>query len=219
MVIHGEVAWSNLAVAMTAWTSDVFRRNKNEGSPGNKMIAHNQASCPHHSGTTMELEERVTSQAEEERTETSTERAQYATESPTDAIKTSHLKRLPIWWSHNVRFNLEQDAPGGNPRDYLALERTFLAWFRMSLALISFGVVITQLFVLKDVDPKKGKILGATMSGGGIIVLLLGCVRYFEQQSLLTKGKALSGGWHHQLLMIVLLLILITLFVIVIVDS
>ena len=169
----------------------------------------------------MELEERVTSssQAEGERTETSGERVQNATESPMDAVKTSHLKRLPIWWSHNVRFNLEQDALGGDPRDYLALERTFLAWFRTSLALISLGVIVTQLFVLKDVDPKRGKILGATLSGGGTIILLLGCLRYFEQQRLLTKGKALSGGWHHQLLILVLLLILMTLFVIVIVDS
>ena len=114
--------------------------------------------------------------------------------------------------------NLERGAPGGDPRDYLALERTFLSWFRTSGALITFGVTISQLFILKDVDPKKGKILGAIMTCGGIIVLLLGCVRYFKQQRLLTQGKALSGGWHHQILIITLLLILITLFVVVIVD-
>ena len=86
------------------------------------------------------------------------------------------------------------------------------------MALISFGVIITQLFVLRDVSPKKGKILGVIMACGGIIVTLLGCIRYFEQQRLLVLGKALSGGWHHQILIVTLMSILITLFVMVIID-
>lgn len=167
----------------------------------------------------MELEEYVASQVEEERMEASPVSAQFGIERPTAAIKTSHIKPLQDWWSQNVRLNLEHGALGGDPRDYLALERTFLGWLRTSVALISLGVVITQLFVLKDVDPTKGKILGVIMSCGGIIVILLGCFRYLNQQRLLTRGKALSGGWHHQVLIIVLLLILLTLFVIVLVDS
>lgn len=201
---------------MVAWTRNPFRQRQTEESPGNDISAHSQAS--HHSRNIVELEERVTGQVEEERTETSTERARNAPESPTNAINTSHIKRLQEWWSQSVRLDLERGAPGGDPRDYLALERTFLSWFRTSGALISFGVIITQLFILKDVDPKKGKILGAIMTCGGIIVLLLGCVRYFKQQRLLEQGKALSGGWHYQVLIISLLLILITLFVVVIVD-
>ncbi|KAM0806138.1 hypothetical protein BDR22DRAFT_796780, partial [Usnea florida] len=84
--------------------------------------------------------------------------------------------------------NLEHGPPGADPRDYLALERTFLGWVRTSVTLVSFGVVITQLFILKDLDPKKGKVLGVIMSCGGILVVLLGCVRYFRQQKLLTQG-------------------------------
>lgn len=202
---------------MAGWTRKLFRPKQNEESPGNDISGRSQAS--HRLGTAIELEERVTSQVEEDRTETSSERAQNASESPTDGTNISHIKELQVWWSHNVRLNLEHGARGGDPRDYLALERTFLGWLRTSVALISFGVVVTQLFVLKDVDPKKGKILGVVMSCGGIIVLLLGCVRYFKQQRLLTQGKALSGGWHHQLLIMTLLLILMTLFVIVIVES
>lgn len=167
----------------------------------------------------MELEDRITSQVGDEQTEMSPERAQNATASSANGMNTRNIKRLQVWWSHNVHLNLERGAPGGDPRDYLALERTFLGWFRTSVALISFGVLITQLFILKDVNPKRGKIRGIIISGGGIIVLLLGCVRYFELQRLLTQGKALSGGWHHQVLIVLLLLVLITLFVIVIVDN
>ena len=181
------------------------------------ISGHSQAS--HTSGTTIELEERVTNQVEEDWAETSLESAINATDNPTNAINTSHIKRLQQWWSHNVRLNLEHGAPRGDPRDYLALERTFLDWFRTSVALISFGVIITQLFILKDVNPKKGKVLGLFMACGGIIVILLGCVRYFEQQRLLAQGKALSGGWHHQVLIVTLMLVLITLLVMVTVDG
>ena len=192
-------------------------RKQSEESPGNEVSDMGEAS--HRLQSTIELEERVTRRREEEQTETSTERVENATESATNGIKTSHLKRLQFWWSHNIRLNLEHGAPGGDPRDYVALERTFLGWLRTSVALISFGVATTQLFILKDVDPKKGKILGVIMSCGSIIVVLTGCIRYFKQQRLLTQGKALSGGWHHQVLITVLFLILVTLFVIVIVET
>ena len=183
------------------------------------MSGHSQANHTSTFGTTIELEERVTNQVEEDRTLESAPNA-TDTENATNGINTSHIKRLRHWWSHNVRLNLEHGAPGGgDPRDYLALERTFLGWFRTSVSLISFGVIITQLFVLKDVNPKKGKILGVIMACGAIIAILLGCIRYFEQQRLLAKGKALSGGWHHQLLIVTLMLILITLLVMIIVDG
>ena len=204
---------------MAAWTRTPFRRKRPKESPSNDVSRNNQAS--QRPETAIELDERNTSLVEEGHTETSPERAPTATESPTstEGIRTSHTKRLRNWWSHNVRLNLVHGEPGGDPLDYLALDRTFLGWFRTSVALISFGVVITQLFVLKDLGTKKGKILGVIMSCGGIIVVLLGCVRYFKQQRLLMQGKALSGGWHHQVLILVLLSILITLFVFVIVDT
>lgn len=190
-------------------------RNKERGGNDTDISGHSHAS--HSPGTTIELEERVTNQVGQNRT---LESAPNATDTATNGINTSHIERLRNWWSHNVRLDLEHGAPGGgDPRDYLALERTFLGWFRTSVSLISLGVIITQLFVLKDVDPKKGKILGAIMTCGGVIVILLGCVRYFEQQRLLAKGKALSGGWHHQLLIVTLMLILITLLVMIIIDG
>ena len=204
---------------MAPWTHNSSQPRQIDESPGTKMFGQSEAN--RHLGNTFELEESFRSQVqEEEPTETLAESAQNATQIHTASVKKkSHIKQLGDWWSHNIRLNLEHGAPGGDPRDYLALERTFLGWFRTSVTLISLSVIITQLFVLKDVDPTKGKVLGVILSCGGIIVLLLGCVRYFEQQRLLAQGKALSGGWHHQVLIILLLMILMALFVIVIVDA
>ena len=198
---------------MATWTSNPFRHQ----NPRNEIAGHNQAS--RRLGTIIELETRATRRVEGERTETPQVGPQINIGDSTTDHPTSRITRLQAWWSHNIRLNLEHGPPGADPRDYLALERTFLGWFRTSVTLISFGVVITQLFILKDLDPKKGRILGVIMSCGGILIVLLGCVRYFRQQKLLTQGKSLSGGWHHHILLTLLLLILVTLFVFVIVDS
>ncbi|MCJ1451539.1 hypothetical protein MMC28_001878 [Mycoblastus sanguinarius] len=174
------------------------------------------------SGVTIELQERVTSITEDGATDTLSENR--LTEPNTDAnpaMATSYSKRLRIWWSHNVSTVVEhtsQGLTGGDPRDYLALERTFLGWIRTSVALVSFGVVITQLFILHKVDPTKGIILGAIISFGGILGVVLGCERYFRHQRLLVKGKALSGGWHGPAMLLLLVGLLLTLFVIVLVE-
>ncbi|KAF7716310.1 Uncharacterized protein PECH_002824 [Penicillium ucsense] len=44
--------------------------------------------------------------------------------------------------------SLELDNKGSVARDHLALERTFLAWLRTSLAFASIGIAVTQLFRL-----------------------------------------------------------------------
>ena len=174
----------------------------------------------HNSGTEIELSESVPSQIPAQQTQTSPQRAAESATDGTDTTNSHHTQPLRSWWSHTISLTLSHGTPGGPDfRDYLALERTFLSWFRTSVALISFGVVITQLFVLRNVDPKKGKILGALMTCGGIMVLLLGCVRYFRQQKLLTQGKALSGGWHHWSLTVVMSAVLMALLVVVIVDA
>ncbi|KDN44547.1 hypothetical protein K437DRAFT_236442 [Tilletiaria anomala UBC 951] len=113
---------------------------------------------------------------------------------------------------------------GSVARDHLALERTFLAWLRTSLGLVSLGIAITQLFKIPELvmnpddDPsylhveadqdqvadsfllpgpgmqlqdlqKLGKPIGASFVALGIVVLLLGCFRFFRVQTLLIGGK------------------------------
>ena len=137
-------------------------------------------------------------------------------------IDSDYINKLKHWWSDNISLVLDHNShgpSGGDPRDYLALERTYLGWFRTSVAIGSFGVVVAQLYILQALDPGKGKILGGLLSCGAIVTSLLGCIRYFRQQRLLTQGKTLAGGWHVTIFMVVLLATFLTLFVIVILES
>ncbi|KAI9767800.1 MAG: hypothetical protein M1840_005481 [Geoglossum simile] len=105
--------------------------------------------------------------------------------------------------------SVELDNKGSVARDHLALERTFLAWLRTSLAFASIGVAITQLFRLNTTlagDTSQppgaqhlrqvGKPLGATFLAIAIVVLFIGFQRYFESQYWIIKGKfpASRGG-------------------------
>ena len=175
----------------------------------------------------MELEERrhgsSSTTGHEEGRETWQERATALHTGRRQAeIDSDYINKITHWWSHNVSLVLDHDTHGpsrGDPRDYLALERTYLGWFRTSVAVGSFGVVVAQLFILKALDPGKGKILGALLSGGAIVTSLLGCTRYFRQQRLLTQHKTLAGGWHVTIFLVVLFTAFMTLFVIVILES
>ncbi|KAM0462555.1 hypothetical protein ACHAPV_004033 [Trichoderma viride] len=110
----------------------------------------------------------------------------------------------PSWTKETFRKfqSLELENKGSVARDHLALERTFLAWLRTSLAFASIGVAVTQLFRLNtdsasanrvDFDhtklQKMGRPLGATFLVISIVTLLLGCKRYFHAQEWILKGK------------------------------
>ncbi|EKM75526.1 hypothetical protein AGABI1DRAFT_25958, partial [Agaricus bisporus var. burnettii JB137-S8] len=88
---------------------------------------------------------------------------------------------------------------GSVARDHLASERTFLAYVRTSLATASMGVALVQLFTIANSigtvkTPQQqflGKFatpLGATLILFGLIMLCLGCLRYFTIQIALTRG-------------------------------
>ncbi|KAI1200974.1 hypothetical protein F5X97DRAFT_291809 [Nemania serpens] len=102
-------------------------------------------------------------------------------------------------WDHlDSIWSIELDNTGSVARDHLAVERTFLAWLRTSLAFASIGIAVTQLFRLNTslADEKTnkhlqhiGKPLGATFIGISILVLLLGYQRFHQPQQWLMKGK------------------------------
>ncbi|KAJ3769185.1 hypothetical protein FB446DRAFT_649122 [Lentinula raphanica] len=89
---------------------------------------------------------------------------------------------------------------GSVARDHLALERTFLAYVRTSLAIASTGVALVQLFTISSNTSSESigfaskiqsfaRPLGSTSVGLGILVLLIGLLRYFTVQTALTEGK------------------------------
>ncbi|KAG2175033.1 hypothetical protein INT43_006095 [Umbelopsis isabellina] len=81
-------------------------------------------------------------------------------------------------------------------RDHLvcstANERTFLAWLRTSLSLITVGVAITQLFQLNNTQPNAhqiGRAFGATFVMFSILFLYFANARYFHSQHAMIKGQ------------------------------
>ncbi|KAI0483205.1 hypothetical protein GGR56DRAFT_623379 [Xylariaceae sp. FL0804] len=115
----------------------------------------------------------------------------------TDEVEEKHwLKEyLGNLWS------VELENQGSVARDHLALERTFLAWLRTSLAFSSIGIAVTQLFRLNksltdgqgdahsDSIRRLGKPLGATFLAISILTLFLGYHRYHSGQKWVMRGK------------------------------
>jgi uncharacterized protein (DUF302 family)/uncharacterized membrane protein YidH (DUF202 family) len=94
-----------------------------------------------------------------------------------------------------------EGKPGADLRDYLAAERTFLAWIRTGLALMGFGFVVARfgLFLqqLRLIDhapsaPSYGVSLwlGTALIGVGVVVNLSSAWRHVQLVRELDRGEA-----------------------------
>ncbi|KAF9110925.1 hypothetical protein BGX27_005707 [Mortierella sp. AM989] len=106
----------------------------------------------------------------------------------------NHLKDLYVKYSPSLTL----ENKGSIARDHLANERTYLAWLRTSLSLITLGVAVTQLFRLQVAATttqelvkvsELGRPLGGSFVALGLVFLWLGTSRYFHSQSVLSYGQ------------------------------
>lgn len=104
----------------------------------------------------------------------------------------------------------------------MANERTFLAWLRTSLSLVTIGIGIVQLFKIQakqdeisDSLNELAKLVGAGFIVLGVTTLILGSLRYFKVQSmLLTSFYPASQYSVFFVILIVFILISVTLVVV-----
>ena len=104
--------------------------------------------------------------------------------------------------------NKEQvDKKPAGPADYLANERTFLAWIRTSIALMGFGFVIVKFalfireisYALGDKAPAAGRghsaFVGVTMVALGALMSTLAYIRYRNIEKQLTNNSFFPSKW------------------------
>ncbi|KAL8906139.1 MAG: hypothetical protein Q9171_006395 [Xanthocarpia ochracea] len=108
-----------------------------------------------------------------------------------------------------------------------SLERTYLGYFRTSLALAFLGVFIAQLFRLQHTEKPHpifgffvlGIPLSCICTGAAIFTNLLGAYRFWRQQNAMLRGKILCGGWEVYATLVTVLVTLALLFVLVMAVS
>ncbi|EEQ41525.1 hypothetical protein CLUG_05653 [Clavispora lusitaniae ATCC 42720] len=77
----------------------------------------------------------------------------------------------------------------------MANERTFLAWLRTSLSLVTIGIGVAQLLKIQKPDSlgrlqaSWAKPLGASIICIGILTLFMGFSRYFRVQQMLLQTR------------------------------
>ena len=72
----------------------------------------------------------------------------------------------------------------GDPREYLANERTFLAWIRTGASLVSIGLAVTQFQAAFDAGG-----FGLGLLALGCLTLVVGMVQFFRVRRQLATGQ------------------------------
>ena len=110
--------------------------------------------------------------------------------------------------------NNQQENRPANVTDYLANERTFLAWVRTSIGIMAFGFVVVKFSLfIKQISLILQKeetialhhtgysaVLGIVLVAIGVLVLILSFIRYKT-----TNRQLREGGYKNSSLIITLL--------------
>ena len=100
-----------------------------------------------------------------------------------------------------------KDRKPAGPADYLANERTFLAWIRTSIALMGFGFVIVKFALfIKQISLALGEnvavqskgysaIIGVIMVALGAAMATLAYVRYRNIEKQLDNNSYFPSSW------------------------
>ena len=113
-----------------------------------------------------------------------------------------------------------ENKPAADLRDYLAEERTFLAWIRTGLTLMGFGFVVARfglfLQVMQitrgDSVPQSHEFLpwiGTTFIAVGVAVNLFSVRRHLSLVGELNRGQVTAHGSSRQAVILALFLALI----------
>ncbi|KAI9755185.1 MAG: Fungal specific transcription factor [Chaenotheca gracillima] len=130
------------------------------------------------------------------------------------------LSNLRILWGTYIAFSV----PLNESRDHLSLERTFLSYQRTSFGLAMLAVTVAQLLVLQHApvtNPKFGfhiigKPVAYALIGAAMVVTLIGCRRFWVQQSAVLRGKIQTGGWEVLLMGVAFVIGMFALFIVLI---
>ncbi|MCC7077038.1 MAG: DUF202 domain-containing protein [Acidimicrobiia bacterium] len=85
------------------------------------------------------------------------------------------------------------DVPDGNhidPRFVFANERTFLAWIRTALALITAGLAVTQFFRPLTV-PGASIAIGITLIGAGAVLSFASYREWHKDERMMRRGETI----------------------------
>lgn len=122
--------------------------------------------------------------------------------------------------------------PPGDPRVYLAAERTFLAWLRTGIALMGFGFVVARFgLFLREMEanpqPVKPSHAGFSLPAGvlliflGVFVMVIAAIRHQRFIRAIDRGEfrqafsPASGFWLAGLLALIGMAVAVYLFLVV----
>ena len=111
-----------------------------------------------------------------------------------------------------------EDEVEPDPRFSFANERTFLAWIRTALGLVTAGLVVTQLFPKFDI-PFGRRLIGLPLIALGVLIALFSYSTWQANEGAMRRREPLPKSPLPRLVAIVVSVVAVIGFVLVLVDG